>query len=142
MGAVLVQKFDGVEHPIVYWSSQLNDAQRNYSVSELECAAVLAAVKHFDYLLLDKPFKIITDHSALQWLPSKNSDNKRLARAATNLSQFNFTIEYRRGTQNAAADALSRNPPRTQQTVLLIRRGHHAAQLVQPLSLTFGPHAR
>jgi hypothetical protein len=106
----LTQQFNQEEHPVAFWSSQLTPAQKNYSVTELECAAVVAAIRHFEYLLLDKHFTVITDHSALQWLPTKTSSNKRLARAALYLSSFDFTIEYRRGKLNAAADALSRNP--------------------------------
>lgn len=112
IGAVLTQIHEGVEHPIAFHSSQLTKAQQNYAAHELECLAVISAIKVFECYLLDKHFTIVTDSKSLQWLPSKNSENKRLARAAVFLSQFNYSIEHRRGVDNANADALSRLPAR------------------------------
>jgi hypothetical protein len=106
----LSQIVDGEEHPVGYISTQLTPAQKNYSATELECTAVVWAFKQFESYLIDKPFTVVTDHSALQWLPRKNSENKRLARAAIFLSQFNYTVKHRSGAKNANADALSRQP--------------------------------
>lgn len=48
IGAVLCQADeDGAERPIFYYSMKLNKAQRNYSVTELECLAAVEAVKKF-----------------------------------------------------------------------------------------------
>jgi len=47
VGEVLFQTDDeGGEHPIAYMSAKLNKAQRNYSITELECyAAILSITK-------------------------------------------------------------------------------------------------
>lgn len=46
IGAVLAQEDEnGVEKPISYMSIKLNRAQRNYTVTELECLAVVVAIK-------------------------------------------------------------------------------------------------
>src|SRR6185437_5882075 len=109
LGAVLVQKFDTEEHPVAYISRQLNSAEANYSGPELECLAVVWAVKEFEHFLIDAPFTIVTDNIALTWLPSKNFTNARMRRWALILSQFTFTVIHRKGRNNANADALSRN---------------------------------
>lgn len=48
IGAVLTQLGDdGHEWPITYMSQKLNKAQRNYSITELGCLAVILAIKKF-----------------------------------------------------------------------------------------------
>jgi len=54
---------DGNELLIVYMSKKLGQAQRNYSVTELECFAVVLAVTKFSMYFAGKPFKIVTDHA-------------------------------------------------------------------------------
>ena len=51
---------------------------------------------------------IITDHNALKWLHNVKDLSGRLTRWSLKLSDHNFTIEYRKGKDNANADALSR----------------------------------
>ena len=54
------------------------------------------------------PFKVVTDHQALQWLHGLKNPIGRLARWAIYLYQHDITVEHRRGTTNEAPDALSR----------------------------------
>ena len=110
IGAVLVQQVDGEEHPVAYISRQLNKHEQNYSPTEWECLAVVWATGQFEHFLVDAPFTIVTDHAALQWLPTKRFQNARLMRWALALSEFSYTIQHRGGTANANADALSRSP--------------------------------
>ena len=111
LGAVLVQVgADGQEHPCGFISTQLDSAQKNYTISELECLAVVWAVDEFEPFLIDKHFTVITDHEALVWLPSKNFANKRLLRWAMRLGQYHYTVKHRKGRNNANADGLSRSP--------------------------------
>ena len=110
IGATLLQRDgDGTEHPIAYFSRQLDQAQKNYTASELECLAVVQATKHFD-AYLGLPFSIITDHRALQWLLSFKDPKSRLYRWAVHLSTYKFTIKHRAGAQMNHVDALSRAP--------------------------------
>ncbi len=53
---------DGVELPVEFFSQQLRGAERNYSVSELEALAVVAAVYHFEVYLWGSDVTIVTDH--------------------------------------------------------------------------------
>jgi len=110
ISAVLSQMVGGEEHPVGFVSRQLNKAEKNYSPTEWECLAVVWGVAQFEPLLIDSPFTIVTDHSALQWLATKRMDNKRLTRWALALQEFAYTIRHRAGKMNANADALSRAP--------------------------------
>ena len=105
IGAVLEQ--DG--HVIAYASRSLTSPERQYSVIERECLAVVFAVKHFRHYLLGRPFSLHTDHQPLQWLSAQKMEG-RLCRWALALQEFDFEIKYRRGSSNANADALSRVP--------------------------------
>jgi len=58
----------GNERPIAYMSHKLNGAQRNYTVTELECLAVLLAIRKCRMYVESHKFKVVTDHSTLRWL--------------------------------------------------------------------------
>lgn len=109
IGAILCQGPSKKEQRVVaYHSKRLDKNQQNYTTSELECFAIIHAVQHFRNYL-DKPFTIVTDHSALRWLHHKNPSGK-LYRWSLLLSTFNFKIIHKPGTSQAHVDALSRAP--------------------------------
>ena len=109
ISAVLSQLDDQLrEHPVVFLSRQLKPNEKNYSVSELECLAIVWAVKKLRYYLQGRRFTVITDHKALQWLDNIKSSNSRLMRWSLILQDFNFDIQYRKGITNQNADSLSR----------------------------------
>ena len=108
LGAVLSVVRNGAELPVAFWSKKLLPRERNYSASELEGLAVVAAVHHFHPYLITHPFTLETDHRALVFLDSAQHRNGRLARWALKLQPYAFTIRYRKGSLNANADALSR----------------------------------
>ena len=64
VGAVLAQKEEKREHVIAYVSRTLNPAEKNYGITELECLAIIWAVKYFRHYLCGSKFTIITDHVA------------------------------------------------------------------------------
>lgn len=109
VGGVLFQIVDGEERPIAYFSKKLNPAQRNYSVTELECLAAILCIREFRCFIEGMRFTVITDHSALKWLMEKRDLAGRLARWSLELQAFNFTIEHRKGSANLVPDALSRS---------------------------------
>jgi len=109
VGMVLAQIQEGVERVIAYGGKKLSPTEQNYPITELECLAVILAVRHFDPYLRQNKFTIVTDHSALTWLLKKQAPlNGRLARWVTYLQQFNFDIVHRPGNKIANADGLSR----------------------------------
>lgn len=109
VGSVLCQiNANGEEHPIAFMSKKLNSAQRNYSITELECYAAVLSVKKFRPYVEGMEFKIITDHASLKWLMGQKDLSGRLARWSLKLQCFNFSIEHRKGSVNIVPDALSR----------------------------------
>ena len=110
VGAVLSQiQEDGHDHPIAYASATLNKHERNYSVTEKECLAVVFAVKVFrPYLLGPKPFTVVTDHAPLTALAKHRDTAGRLGRWNLILSEFKFHVRHKPGRAHANADALSR----------------------------------
>ena len=109
LGAVLSQKVNGVERPVIYLSRALKPAEKNYSVTERECLAVVWAVdKLHHFLHNNRYFTLITDHNSLRWLQTARSKNAKLTRWGIALSDYLFNVHYRRGAENTNADALSR----------------------------------
>lgn len=110
LGVVLTQEIEGEERVIAYASRTLNGAERNCSVTEQECLAVVWGIRKMRPYLEGYHFIVITDHQALQWLRKLENPSGRLARWGLELQQYDFYIQYRRGEQNLVADALSRQP--------------------------------
>lgn len=109
MGAVLFQKDENdEERPVAYFSQKFTSAQKNYSVTERECLAVVAAIKKFRPYIEMMPFTVITDHSSLKWLMTQKDLSGRLARWSLQLQSFNFEVQHRKGKLNVVPDILSR----------------------------------
>jgi len=109
VGAILSQKDpEGKERVIAYASRSLNVHERNYGITELECLAVIWAVKHFHHYLHGQKFLIITDHAALTYLKNMVNPVGKLGRWLMTLNGYNFEIINRPGKQHSNVDFLSR----------------------------------
>lgn len=110
LGAVLTQVIDGNERVIAYASRALSGAEKNYTVTEQECLAVVWSIRKFRCYLEGYEFTVITDHSSLRWLYELKNPTGRLARWALELLEYNFHIVHRKGALHHVPDALSRIP--------------------------------
>eukprot|EP00741_Cyanophora_paradoxa_P016030 tig00000042_g15475.t1 len=94
IGAILSQSDGGSparERPIAFISRTLAPAERNYTATELECLAVVWAIKYWRHFLLEGPSS---------WL----------GRWSLLLQSYDFVVEYRAGRNNGGPDACSRPP--------------------------------
>ncbi|OWZ17073.1 RNA-dependent DNA polymerase [Phytophthora megakarya] len=110
LGATLTQDQGQGEQPVAYASKVNSPTVANYSITDLECAAVVWAVKLFRPYLYGRKFELVTDHAALKWLMTSKDLTGRLHRWALQLQEYHFDVVYRPGASNVVADALSRAP--------------------------------
>ncbi|KAK7582234.1 hypothetical protein V9T40_013679 [Parthenolecanium corni] len=108
----IVVQFDDENQPKVLGmvSRLLKAAEKNYDVYEKELLAIVYTIKKHTYMLVDHPIILRTDNRALKYLNSAFENvSERVARWRAYLQQFDIElIEHIPGTENKAADALSR----------------------------------
>ena len=117
-GWIAIQEKDGLRRLIECGSCTITDSnRRNYSVSELELAAVEMALRKMRLMTVgNKNVVVKTDHLPLIGVlkkPLEKIETKRLMKLAEKLQDYSFTLEYIQGAKNEVADALSRNPVST-----------------------------
>jgi hypothetical protein len=111
VGGVLQQRVDGDQKPIAFFSSKLTPAEKKYSAYDRELLAIYKAILHFQHFLEGRPFIAWTDHKPLTYYAFRKKPEKytpRQARQLDLISQFTTDIRYIKGSENEAADALSR----------------------------------
>lgn len=106
IGAILSQ--DG--QPIEFLSKLLAPKHQVLSVYDKEMLAVIFAVQKWRSYLMGHQFKILTDHQTLKYFLDQRITTPTQQRWLLKLLGYNYTLEYRPGTSNAVADALSRRP--------------------------------
>ncbi|UYV77636.1 hypothetical protein LAZ67_15001781, partial [Cordylochernes scorpioides] len=101
---------DGNVYPVQFFSRTLRPHEKNYSISELECLAIVESVEKFRIYLMGRKFAIFSDHHALQWLKTIKNPSGRLFRWSLRLSSYEYEVRYIKGKLQYEADLLSRNP--------------------------------
>ena len=116
LGAVLSHKYpDRTEKPIAYASRILNKNKINYSQVDKEGAPIIFALKKFNQYLLGNNFTWTTDNKAIKNIfDPKTEINSiaagRLVRWALLLTQYNYTLKFRKSNKHLNADMLSQLP--------------------------------
>ena len=112
LGAVLSQKLsDGRYHPITFGSCSLTPAEKNYHSFKLEFLTLKWSVtEHFKEYLAYAPFVVQTDNNLLTYVLTTPNLDAMGHRWVGVLASFQFELEYQKGADNRAADALSRVP--------------------------------
>lgn len=107
-GAILSQEYGEDDLPIAYASKSFTKGEINKSTIEKELTAIHWAIKYFKPYLYGRKFIVKSDHRALIYLFSLKDPSSKLARMRLDLEEFDFEIQYIKGKDNVAADALSR----------------------------------
>lgn len=105
IGAVLSQG----KQPITFISRTLSATEQNYATNEKELLAIvwsLQKLRNFLYGIAD--LTIYTDHQSLKYSISEKNPNSKLKRWKCLIEEFGAKIEYKPGSENVIADALSR----------------------------------
>ena len=93
---------------MAYESRKLQDRERRYPVHEKEMTAIIHCLHVWRHYLIGKPFVVKTDNVAASYFASQPKLSAKQARWQDFLAEFDMSIEYRPGRNNALADALSR----------------------------------
>ena len=106
---------DQKKRPVAFASRSLNKAERNYAQIEREGLALIFEVRKFHQYLYGRTFTLQTDHKPLMTILGPKTGIPTLAAAhmqrwALTLLAYSYNIEYRKASENANADAMSRLP--------------------------------
>ena len=104
IGAVLSQD----THPVAYLSKALGPKAQALSTYEKECMALIMAITKWKPYLQHKEFTIATDHKSLIHLGEQKLHEGMQQKAFIKLLGLQYKILYKKGLENKATDALSR----------------------------------
>ena len=105
----MLQEFEGEgKLPIAYASKKLLPPERDYSVIEKECLAIIWAIEKFMNYVFWGEFILECDHKPLSFMQTAKTLNPRIMRWALKLQPYQFRILAIRGQDNVGADFLSR----------------------------------
>ncbi|SGY86371.1 BQ5605_C009g05813 [Microbotryum silenes-dioicae] len=112
ISGILSQVTDGHLRPVAFMSRKMLPAKQNYEIHDKELLAIVECIKIWRHYLegSQHPFKIYTDHAALQYFQTKRVLTRRQARWSETVNHHKYTIKYRSGSKNNKADTLSRRP--------------------------------
>jgi len=104
IGAVFTQ----AGHPLAYLSKSLSPRSQGLSTYEKEHLAILLALDHWRCYLQHAEFTILIDHKSLAQLTEQRLHTPWQQKVFTKLVGLQYKIVYHQGSDNRAADALSR----------------------------------
>lgn len=107
-GAVLSQITNDQDLPICFISRSFQKGELNKPIIEKELLAIHFAITYLRPYLYGTKFLVRSDHRPLIYLYNMKNPASKLTRIRLDLGEFDFDIEHIKGTDNVAADALSR----------------------------------
>ena len=108
VGAALLQRYeDGLFH-IAYASKKLVPREKNYSVIERECLAIVFGIRKIQKYLYGAECVLQTDHAPLSYIQKCRIESGRIMQWALFLQNYQFKVEAIKGSDNVCADYLSR----------------------------------
>ena len=104
LGAVLMQQ--GI--PIAYYSKTIGPRAAAMSTYDKEVLAILEALKKWRHYLLGSELFMKTDQKSLIFITEQKFAQGLQHKLLLKLLEFSYKIDYKKGKENKAADALSR----------------------------------
>jgi len=97
-------------HPIAFDSQKLLPRERLYSIYDKEMLSIMHALAKYWQYLVGTRFRVRTDHNSLMFFLEQKQLQERQQKWISEIQAYDFDIEYVKGKNNVAADALSRRP--------------------------------
>ena len=98
--------------PVAFHSKTLSNSELHHSAVEKEAHAIIEAVRKWYHILVGKPFTLVTDQRSVSYIFNKEHSNtiknSKLMRWRLELAPLNYSIVFRPGKDNHAADTLTR----------------------------------
>jgi len=110
--------------PVAFFSKLIAPRHTRLAAYERELIGLVQAVRHWRPYLWGRRFIVRTDHRSLRFLLDQCLTTIPQHQWASELLGFDFVVEYKPGTLNVVADALS-------------RRGEHGGELAALSGTTF-----
>ncbi|XP_020095072.1 uncharacterized protein LOC109714771 [Ananas comosus] len=104
IGAVLTQE----GRPIAFISKAICQRNMGLSTYKKEFLAVLMAVAKWKHYISTRPFIIKTDHESLKYLLEQKITTAVQQKGMIKLMGLDYSIQYKKGRENLAANALSK----------------------------------
>ena len=94
--------------PIAFHSQVLKGTALALSTYEKEFLALISVVRKWRPYLVGRPFIIKTDQQSLKYLLHQRIGTPLQQKWLSKLMGYAFVVEYKKGSENVVADALSR----------------------------------
>jgi len=110
IGVVLCQidPIDKKSHPCAYGSRKFNECELKLSIPCKELLAIVYGLNLWSFYICGNPIQVFSDCRAWTFLTKQSGASGRISRLALLISEFDISVSYVKGTQNKAADGLSR----------------------------------
>jgi hypothetical protein len=118
-GAVLLQD----QHSVAFFSRPVAPCHQSLAAYERELIGLVLAIRHWCPYLWGRRFLVRTDHFSLKFLLDQRLATSPQHHWVGKLLGFDFTVDYKAGSSNVVADALSRRD--TDDVKLLALSGPH-----------------
>jgi hypothetical protein len=100
----------GNKYVVSYYSRRLSEAEKKWSITDLEALALRDSISKFSRYLVGSKFTVFVDHISLTYLANLKTLTGKLGRIALDLMGYDFTVVYKPGKQHVNVDTLSRMP--------------------------------
>src|SRR5208282_1589517 len=109
---------DNIERTICFAGRTLTQAEKNFTVTEIEGLSLISAIKLWHHFLCNQKFLVFSDHLSLVWINKIKGASGRLMRWSLMLQGYDYELRFKRGIKNIIPDMLSRRiyPENNEQT--------------------------